>query len=77
LLTSALLVERTAHYFSATASGCQRSSNVSIFRGPRLSEPTLASSDRRATFCGYSGWTWLTWPQPGEELERVMGIEPT
>jgi len=35
------------------------------------------SDDRRATFWSYLGWPWLMWPQPGEELERVMGIEPT
>jgi hypothetical protein len=34
-------------------------------------------SGRHATFGKESGWTWLRWPQPGEEVERVMGIEPT
>jgi hypothetical protein len=42
-----------------------------------MAPANVGPGERRATFRSYSGWTWLMWPQPGEELERVMGIEPT
>ena len=40
-------------------------------------EHTGGPRDQDVARARHFGWSWLTLLQPGEKLERVMGIEPT
>jgi hypothetical protein len=57
--------------------GLQRERRLTTTANAGQEEDLGRQRDRCAAGARNFGWSWLTLPQPGEELERVMGIEPT